>query len=105
MRNRLIYSLVVALTLSGCGGLGGFTPTIFKAEKIICPPRQPEPVCTFELPVDIENRAALQSYVKAPTPREGSQRTTEALLGWAGCIAEVQPYRAGYEFCKDEEGE
>ena len=101
MRYRLVHSLVVVLVLSGCGG--GYIPTVFKAETVICPPRQPEPVCTFELPVDIEDKAALQTYVKAPTPREGSQRTAEALLGWAGCMAEVQPYRAGYESCQKEE--
>ena len=105
MRNRLTYSLAVALVLSGCGGLSSYTPTVFKAETVICPPRQPEPTCTVVLPVDVTDAVALQAYVKASTPRKGSQRTAEALSGWAGCAAEIQPYRAGYESCQNEEEE
>lgn len=101
MQRRLAHSLVgvaAALALAGCGD--GHEPTIVQTEIVQCPPRAPAPTCILELPVDVSDPFALHAYVRAATPREGSEKTAEALKGWARCAAEVRPFRAGHSECK-----
>ena len=93
---KIISAAVIGAALTGCTS---FAPTVYKTEVIKCPPRQPVMTCVLDLPVDVGDTDALAAYVRALTPREGSQRTAEALRGWAQCAAEVKPWRAGYAVC------
>jgi len=91
-------AVAAVLALAACAD--SHTPTVIKTEVVKCPPRAPAPVCIAELPVDVADELALEAYVKAPTPRELAQRVIEALKGWAGCAAEVKPWRAGWDACE-----
>lgn len=98
---RLWIIPALVLTLNACGG-DGFTETVVRTELVKCPARVPTPTCTIDLPVDVSDPFALGAFTKAPTPREGAQRMSEALRGWAACAAEVRPYRAGRASCDAE---
>ena len=95
--SRLNTLAALAFALAACSSTP--TPTIVKTEIVPCPTRAPQPSCADALPVDIGDRGALDAYVRGSTPRAISQRLESALRGWAGCAAEVGPWRAGHAVC------
>lgn len=100
-RATSIAICISGMALAACSSTP--PPSIVKTEIVPCPTRAPQPTCVPDLPVDVSDDSALDAYVRGSTPRAISQRLEGALRGWAGCAAEVGPWRAGHAACATPE--